>query len=158
MSKVYIYGLTHPKTGELHYVGKSILPGWRLIQHLQYPHSKVIGQWIESLRQEGLEPEMRILETVEDGADWRARELHWIKQVQSETKLLLNSQRDVALAFRGYSYSQGASLVTVRLSPEVYAQFKLACVKLGRSMSDVLRSAIRHAIWAARQQGGEEEE
>ena len=48
--------------------------------------------------------------------------------------------------------------IMIRITPEQHRAFKLACVKLGRSMSDVLRSAIRHAIWAARQQGGEEEE
>ena len=48
-------------------------------------------------------------------------------------------------------------MITVRVTPEQRQAFKLACVKLNRSMSDVLRSAIRHAIWAARQQGGGEE-
>ena len=47
--------------------------------------------------------------------------------------------------------------LTVQITKPQRQAFKLACVKLGRSMSDVLRSAIRHAIWAARQQGGGEE-
>ena len=48
--------------------------------------------------------------------------------------------------------------VMVRLTPEEKRAFKLACVKLGTSMSDVMRKAIRDTVdraWG--QQGGGEE-
>jgi len=48
-------------------------------------------------------------------------------------------------------------MITVRITPEEHRAFKMACAKFGTSMSDVLRAAIRQAIEAARQQGGEEE-
>ena len=50
-------------------------------------------------------------------------------------------------------------MITVRITPEQRRAFKLACVKLGTSMSDVLRKAIGDTIDEAQgEQGGEEEE
>ena len=49
-------------------------------------------------------------------------------------------------------------MITVRITPEQRRAFKLACVKLGTSMSDVLRKAIGDTIDEAQgEQGGEEE-
>ena len=51
-------------------------------------------------------------------------------------------------------------MITVRIPPELHRAFKLACVKLGTSMSDVLRKAIGDTIDEAqgKQGGGEEKQ
>ena len=49
--------------------------------------------------------------------------------------------------------------LTVQITKPQRQAFKMACIKLGVSMSTVLRKAILDTIVAAaRQQGGEEEE
>jgi len=158
---VYIYGLENPKTGEIRYVGKTARPIIRLASHLQQPHTEAMGEWIGSLQKQQLEPKIKILEEVSDGDDWRAQELHWIMRMQEQGADLINSQRDIDLANRGCPKGtvDGLILLTVRIPPELHRAFKLACVKRGLTMSEVLRALIEQAIRdAARERGGEEEE
>jgi len=61
-----IYGLYHPITGEIRYIGKTIRPDKRLNEHIQkankgpkYP----VYNWIRKLFKEGLKPELEIIET-----------------------------------------------------------------------------------------------
>lgn len=76
--KVTIYGLKDPSTGVIRYVGKTIHPKQRLIQHL---YNKDVNQhkrnWIMSLRKRGLTPEFVILEEV-DFENWEEKEKRWI--------------------------------------------------------------------------------
>lgn len=77
---VYIYGLVDPRTNEVRYVGKTINPTNRHNQHLKfrayYAHTYK-ARWINSLKQEKLQPKFVILEKVNND---RAvvREQYWI--------------------------------------------------------------------------------
>lgn len=75
-----IYGLVDPRTDQLRYVGKTILPlSQRLKGHL-YQATKVRRRhtcvWIRSLVRAGLQPEIFEIETV--GENWAEAEQFWI--------------------------------------------------------------------------------
>src|SRR5215471_17614027 len=80
--RLIIYGLTDPRTGIVHYIGKSTSGKKRPRQHglqrkldLDFtPKAK----WIRELRREGYEFEIVVLEQVEDGRDLAAAEIRWI--------------------------------------------------------------------------------
>lgn len=78
-----IYGLIDPRTGELRYVGKTVLdPRRRLGVHrwraVAAPHKRHSMAWILSLAAEGLKPETIVFETVPAGGDWVQAEQFWI--------------------------------------------------------------------------------
>lgn len=81
--KVSIYGLIDPRTQELRYVGKSVNPKARLYQHISIRYGKSYTlNWIKSLKAEDLEPEMIIIEVV-DNKDWKDAEIFWIGYFKS---------------------------------------------------------------------------
>lgn len=59
-----IYALIDPRTGGIRYVGLTVAPRRRLLEHLRsrHAHSAKLA-WLEELDNEGLVPIMRILET-----------------------------------------------------------------------------------------------
>lgn len=70
---VFIYALRDPRTDDIRYIGKSLNPRERFVQHLRSRRNSDCARWIQSLRCEGLEPTLEILEQTTE-ADWQARE------------------------------------------------------------------------------------
>jgi hypothetical protein len=58
----YIYGLFDPVSGELRYIGQTTRPGPRLNLHISSQKKTRCQRWIKSLLNQGLRPEMAILE------------------------------------------------------------------------------------------------
>jgi hypothetical protein len=74
----YIYALLDPLSGRIRYIGKSIMPKERLQNHINEVSNCHRSHWLQSLKKQGLKPEMRILEEVSEGACWQDREKYWI--------------------------------------------------------------------------------
>lgn len=77
---VYIYGLYDPRDGALRYIGKTIGLKVRFGLHMSETRNTHKNQWLRQLRELGLKPEMRVLETIENSndLDWQDRERWWI--------------------------------------------------------------------------------
>ncbi len=82
-SKSYIYGLCHPETAVVHYVGKAKNPHSRFKDHLRpasLAHNTLKNNWIKSLLKQGLRPYLCALGWgYGDAVD---EERYWIKRVR----------------------------------------------------------------------------
>lgn len=90
MRKVNIYGLYHPITNELRYIGKTVKKiNARLSNHIynaKYTkHNKHLSNWILKIMEQGLRPVIVCLEIC-DESTWEEREKFWI----SKNKNLIN--------------------------------------------------------------------
>ena len=88
----YIYGLAHPRTKIIRYVGKTILPlERRLIGHIcsarRRPKKGRLHTWILDLASSGSRPVIVKLATVRL---WRSAERRWILRLRNEGRSLLN--------------------------------------------------------------------
>jgi hypothetical protein len=83
---IHIYGLTHPDTGVVWYVGASGHPSLRVRAHRAKGAAKNVRTWIASL---DFPPTKIILETV-TLKNWRERERHWIITSLATNPKLLN--------------------------------------------------------------------
>jgi hypothetical protein len=87
----YIYILKHPDTLEIKYVGKSIEPKKRYIQHSNYKiqlnsKSKHLSNWLLTFLKDGKKPIMEIIEECLE--KWEDREIYWIDYyIKSGNKL-----------------------------------------------------------------------
>jgi hypothetical protein len=73
--KFYVYGLVDPRTPNLiRYVGKTHTPRVRHIQHCAETATTEKGVWIETLRLEGILPQIIILAECPDDESARAKE------------------------------------------------------------------------------------
>ena len=88
--KVYIYVLKHPETLEIRYVGLTRFPVKRLNNEINYPHTKHLRNWVNSLKQSGLKPLMEVVEESEEGALCDAAERKWIAEMKSRGCRLIN--------------------------------------------------------------------
>ena len=92
-SKTYrIYALIDTITGVVHYVGQTAgTLGHRRMDHVRKRGDTRKGEWIRSLLEVGLEPEIDLLEEFV-GYRSRAyqRETYWIRRLRSEGHPLLN--------------------------------------------------------------------
>lgn len=94
MSEISIYGLKDPRSGLIRYIGKSLRPKARFQSHcyetaVGNPHK---ARWIVQLRDEGLKPELIILETCNE-TNWSERERYWIKAGRDLGWPLVNVQK-----------------------------------------------------------------
>jgi len=86
---IFIYGLKDPRTDEFFYVGKTNSPSIRLGGHLQERGNNDKFNRITSIVEDGLQPEMVILEKV--GTDnWPKIERDWISQGKAKGWPLVN--------------------------------------------------------------------
>lgn len=115
MSKVFIYGLFHPDTKELRYIGKTINLKSRLQSHIDYARSKrkrrPVSDWINSLSKR---PIIDVLEETNE-SQWIEREMHWIKTQKQNGRLL--NLTDGGESNTGYVYSE--ELIKVRRDARV---------------------------------------
>lgn len=76
-----IYALRDPRSGAIRYVGQTRCPlNKRLSEHIHCPTNRRAREWMRELRDQGLRPEIVLLETV-DCADLSSREKFWIKEM-----------------------------------------------------------------------------
>lgn len=87
---VHIYMLVDPETDEIRYVGKSIRPAQRLLNHMNERSNTHRSHWLQTLRQKGLRPRMVILETIEGRWPWQDAERFWIAHLRSLGARLVN--------------------------------------------------------------------
>lgn len=96
-----IYALIDPRTGVTRYVGKTLNSlQRRLTGHVSEARSKrrcgkrlcYKDNWILQLVDNGLRPEIVLLETLEEGVDWIEREIYWIAQHQNLTNAALGGE------------------------------------------------------------------
>jgi len=90
-NKKIIYSLVCPFTDEIHYVGKSTQGMLRPTQHLTESHSEKIKEWVNSLKEIGHAPIIKILEYVRKEEDLDGRERYWIQYYLNKGNNLLNS-------------------------------------------------------------------
>jgi hypothetical protein len=86
---VYIYMLKHPVTGEVRYVGLTRFPAHRLNNEINYPHTKHLKNWVNSLKKEALKPIMEIVEEVDEDSSCSA-ERRWIAKKREQGCRLIN--------------------------------------------------------------------
>ena len=75
---VYIYGLVDPTDNQVYYIGQSTRPGNRLEGHIYEKTNTDKGKWLAGLLQDGVIPEVRILEET-DSDNALCAENKWIK-------------------------------------------------------------------------------
>jgi hypothetical protein len=81
LAHVYLYVLIDPITGDIRYVGKTIMPAVRLSLHISHTKKNVHkNNWLKQLQAVGKKPIMEIIEEMPDcdNVAWRARETYWI--------------------------------------------------------------------------------
>lgn len=108
----YIYALIDPRTHKPFYVGQTPDPDRRLKAHIKRIHYKSVqgklyasGEYIKNLHDDGLKPQIVILETLE--FEWifanyqipYQRERYWINQLKSLGYMLANDKSNLDFAY-----------------------------------------------------------
>ena len=88
---INIYGLAHPITKDIRYIGKSIRTQSRYNDHLKDNSKTHKSNWIQFLIKQGLKPILIILEEIEDCEDWQQKERDWIFKAKKDGWKLVNS-------------------------------------------------------------------
>lgn len=91
LKPVHIYGLIDPVSGGLRYIGKSIRPAQRLANHMNEQSNCHRSHWLQSLKRQGLKPELIIIETIHGEWPWQESERFWIKRARELGCLLTNN-------------------------------------------------------------------
>ncbi len=142
----FIYGLKDPLTKEIRYIGKSDSPSSRYQNHLSMSAADVNRHkknWIKSLQQQMMRPELVILERVNDES-WEERERWWIAKGRKDGWPLTN------LSEGGRSYAVASdtaydmiSALSFYLSPE-----KAECLSRleFNVLHDIALMAVRSSI------------
>src|SRR5258706_11231564 len=104
----FVYVLVDPRTDGIRYVGITNEPKSRFTQHLsgtsQYNGYKI--EWIQELKEQGLRPEMRIIETVDSKEEAKELERYWIEYYLNQDIQLTNAEH-VPTIRRGIPQSSG---------------------------------------------------
>jgi hypothetical protein len=88
-TKPFIYGLVCPISNEIRYIGKSDNPRKRLQEHLDERRRNHRGNWIQSLRAQGLAPTLIILEETDTDL-WQECERWHIAAARAQGHRLTN--------------------------------------------------------------------
>jgi len=84
-----VYALIDPRDDSIHYIGQSRQPEFRLSQHIQRSYGSTYA-WIQELLQQGLQPILKIVESLEDERQAEVRENYWIRFYTEQKAPLLN--------------------------------------------------------------------
>ena len=98
---IYIYALIDPGTGVPRYVGQTTNLDARLKMHLSTPSSVAVKIWIHSLKQEGKQPSIQMLEKT-NLKEANGREAYWIRHIISRGNDILNIHLQPKATRRGY--------------------------------------------------------
>jgi hypothetical protein len=173
-----IYGLVDPRSNEVRYIGKTNQkPSYRLVQHLHQAETQDgnshLLNWLRQLLAEGLAPDIRILEVLEEWADWQERERIWIAQTRAAGWRLtnmtdggegtLNPSKEIrqqrSERMKGNTYAVGNRNAAGKRSQEfcermaeIARQNKNA---LGHTVSQEARDGISESLKQFYQSGGE---
>lgn len=150
---VFIYGLACPVEGIVRYVGQSISPYNRVIQHSRsYAHPE-LASWIEGLVKTSQFPQVVILE-VATIATANECERQWVVHYygQHGSRLLNRALLPVSRRVpRKESVLKKQHPIV--WSPEEHADITARAQKAGRSFGDWVRRAVRKAIDAGLMDG-----
>lgn len=128
MRKVFIYGLVDPRSQMIRYVGKANNVWQRLARHLE-PRQLADGShranWLRSLVNQGLVPDVVILEEVDED-QWQERERAWIAHY-----------RDA-----GFDLTNGTDGGDGVHNPSVWARLRNGLARRGRQMAEEQRTKI----------------
>jgi hypothetical protein len=88
-----IYGLVHPSTGTIRYIGKCVTELHRRLVNHEYKARSgrtqtPVGNWIRKLQAQGLTPCIILLEQV--NGSWQEAERRWISELRLQGLRLLN--------------------------------------------------------------------
>jgi len=85
-----IYGLRDPRNDVHYYIGKSTVGNKRALSHLRKSHSDKVNEWVSDIRKNGFEPQVDIIEEVQDINTLSDRERFWVKFYFEQNPVLLN--------------------------------------------------------------------
>lgn len=161
---VCIYTLIDPRTSKRRYVGKTSQKlTYRLKQHLasaQKGNNTHLLAWLRELLGMRFEPEIEILETLQDGEDWQERERFWIAHGKVELWPLTNAtiggegiidpspelRRSRSERMKGNKYSVGNTNATGKRSPEFRARMAEVAKQTKNALGHVLSEEARQRI------------
>ncbi len=144
---VSIYGLIDPREGRVRYVGQTIqTPSFRRDQHMAAAGSNTSTRafvWLRTLREEGVRPDVVVLEEVAP-EDAKAAETKWIRALHSEQYPLVNTMHtgQVSLSNEAWRRESERRLAAIR------AAFPVAPVAPVAISADELRSARERLGWS----------
>lgn len=78
--RTYIYELVDPRSGDVCYIGKTVRPRGRLVDHMcfRFRTDSPVNMWLRDLSDAGAKPEMVIVDDDSDGTNWKQLEKDWI--------------------------------------------------------------------------------
>lgn len=134
MSRVYLYALADPRTGEPRYIGKTINVDARLRHHLWQSEFRTDGKskWLRELSGAGLSPEVRVFDEYASGVEWQYAERYWIDHIRSHGARLFNKAKGGIGGLHGYKHT-----------PETRA--RMSAAQKGRTFSESTRQKMRLA-------------
>lgn len=120
---VYIYGLAHPDTGVIHYVGKSEDLKARMYQHFRTKNKKdAKSKWIAELVAQGKKPQMIVIEECTPDT-WQDAERRWIAHYRAVNTAMVNGSKG------GYGNKQNRfpeRLPVIKITREIRARLNQA--------------------------------
>lgn len=142
----YIYGLKDPRDGQIHYVGKADDPERRKQQHIEdISTNSARVEWINGLLDNGLEPDVVILEKT-SSKEWREAEVYWIALGHEEGWPLVNLHKGGNGGCRGFSAPSPPDYSFMRsyMHPSFWGRFEAlamrekndVCLKTGQAMAN----------------------
>lgn len=162
-SKYIVYGLVDPRDGLVHYVGFS-RTGMRRPRHCAALSKIHKGEtpkhrWLLSLRSDGIDHQIVVLESFDVEADGYPAETRWIKKLRAAGAPLTNSTdaggrgsgRNPSAEMRAKMSASHEGIPRPEISPEG-RQRRIDKLK-GRPLSEEHRQALRDAIERRRAEG-----
>lgn len=143
---MYIYGLCEPETGYLRYIGVAENPRKRFRNHMQDKSNSHKVNWIKSLKDRGLLPELFIVEEISE-VNWQREERFWISYFRSIGCNLVNATEG-GDGIRGFKFSaESKKKISLRLLGNNYSKGKPWSEESrnkikGRKISDAQRKKI----------------
>lgn len=89
--KNIIYGLKDPRNDVYYYIGKSSVGNKRALQHLLKSHSEKVNNWVNEIRNNGLNPIVDLIEEVERMNNLIDREKYWVNYYSKNNPEILNT-------------------------------------------------------------------
>ena len=127
--RAFIYALTDPRDGQIRYVGKALNPNRRLWQHITRKDTSHKCSWILGLKSCGLQPNLEILEEV-DELSWADSERFWIS----------------TLSFYGFKLTNLTAGGDASFSFTNETREKMAARKRGRKLTEETKQKLRIAM------------